>query len=133
MKELFKYYYFRVYSYFENGSVIPRIQTFSVIIVFAFINLGAVYDLVAFKCFKTRITYPTFEQANLGFFTPLFIIIPLWAGMWFYFIKMGNHDKIIALFKSETLYQKKLSSALTLCYFILSLSIFFIELWLRQK
>lgn len=128
---LFRYYYFRVFSYFSNGSSIPFFQTFALIIIFALFNVLTLLNLIFPVGFGIKMTLPV--GSGIKWFLPVLIILPLFALFYYYFEKLKSHEKILKQFQNESSRQKYLSGLIVIIYFIGSIAFFILALWLRQQ
>lgn len=129
--KFFKYYYFRLFSYFSTGTEIPFFRTFAVIFLFAFFNFLTIMNAVSIlgKGKKTPLTVST----EINWFLPLLIILPLFSIFFYYLKNLGGHKIIIEEFQKETSKQRFLGGLLIILYLIGSIALFILTLWLRQK
>ncbi len=128
---LLRYYYYRLYSYFSNGDAIPFFSTFLVIMVFACFNLVTLIDIVFSLIFRYKVVLPVF--GGYGQLWYLLIIIPAYMLYHYYLKDLENHGKIIEEFKTETKRQRLISSIWVTMYFVGSIGLFILTLWLREK
>jgi hypothetical protein len=128
---LLKYYYFRLYSYYSKGDSVPFLSTFLVVFIFAFFNFLSLLALVAIIS-KEKFTLPVVEKGT-GRLWPLLIVLPLFGLLIYLFKKKGYHDIILEEFRNETSRQKFLSKLFVILYFISSIALFVIALFLRER
>lgn len=127
----FKYYYFRVFSYFLTGTEIPFFRTFVVIFLFAFFNFLTIMNVVFTLGRGKKITLPV--GTGINWFLPLLIILPLFAIFFYYLKNLGGHKIIMEEFQKETSKQRFLGGLLIILFLIGSMGLFILTLWLRQK
>jgi hypothetical protein len=131
MKYIIAYYYYRLYRYFSNGGMIPLFSTFSVMFFFAYFNIVTFITFISLFNSIEKIKMPVFEGANILY---PFLIILILGGLFYRFMtREGHHDIILSKFSTETSKQKIVSSLLVCTYFIISISLFILALWLRQN
>jgi cellobiose-specific phosphotransferase system component IIC len=126
---LLKYYYFRMFSYFSEGSSVPVFRTFCVTLVFVYFNLMAVAILISLGI-NRKIILPVGK--SISWLWPLLIIIPLFYYFTYLLEHRGWHVKILEEFSSETKNQRKRNGSFIILYFICSILFFIGVLWLRQ-
>ena len=128
---ILKYYYFRVYSYYSNGDSVPLLSTFLVIFLFAFFNLLSFLAVIS-SIMKFKFTLPVFEKGP-GRLLPLLIVLPFF-GLFYYLVKVRDlHNTIIGEFKEETSRGKFLSKLSVLIYFVSSIVLIVMSLFLRER
>ncbi len=127
---LFRYYYYRIYSYYSTEPA-PFFKVFAVIFVGAFFNFLALASLVS-VLLEIRFTFFTVEK-GIGRLWPLIFILPLFGVLLHFFKKQGYHDRILGEFKDETPKQKFKSGVFVILYFVGSIALFVLSLWIREK
>lgn len=127
---MLKYYYCRVYKYFEKGDAVPFFSTFLVIVLFLYFNLITILEflgiLIGFN-FKLPVV------DGVGKFWPVIFILPFFALFYFFLKRRGFHEKIIQEFSEESRNKRNLSALITILYFISSIGLFVVSLWFREK
>jgi len=128
--KILKYYYYRIYKYFEKGDAVPFFSTFLVIIVFLYFNL---ITLLEFIGILIGFSFKLLVIGGVWKFWPIIFILPIF-GLFYYCLKSrGNHESIIKEFEGESRKQFILSSLIAILYFIISIGLFVGSLWLREK
>lgn len=130
MIQLLKYYYFRMFSYFSNGSSIPIFRAFAVMFVFAYFNLLALSTLILSVGLNVKLDLPV--GSGVRWFWPLIIIIPLFALFYYRLKRFGLHDLIFEKYSKETKREKVNGGWIIILYFVGSILLFVFALWLRQ-
>ena len=126
MISFFKYYYYRMFNYFSDGSSIPLFRAFAIMFVFAYFNLAALSTLIFSVGLNVRFNLP------VEGFWPLIIIVPSFA-LFYYFLKRYDlHNLIFEKYSTETKRQKIVRGRLVIFYFICSILFFVLALWIRQ-
>jgi glucose-6-phosphate-specific signal transduction histidine kinase len=128
---IFGYYYYRLYSYYSNGGGIPFFSTFCLIFIFFYCNVITVVTIVEIT-FNQVIKLPAFKGGSLGFFWPMLLIIPSYLFFYHFLRKKGYHELIIDKFKNENRRQRRTSIIFLILYFLVSITLFILTLWLRQ-
>lgn len=128
----FRYLYFRLYSYYKKGDSIPLFSTFAVIFVFGCFNLMTLGQIFFSLIMGLKLNLPTFGL-GVGRLWLLLIIVPFYGLFYYYIESLGYHAKIVDEFRNETREQKRYSILLVFIYFIFSIALFALTLWLRQK
>lgn len=131
MIRFFKYYYFRLFSYFSDGSSIPLFRTFAIMFVFAYLNLLALTRLIFSVGLNIRLNHPVGN--GVRWFWPLVFIVSLFALLNHRLKRSGLHDLIFEEYSKETKKQKINRGWIIILYFIGSILLFISVLWLRQK
>gem|GEM_PF-1193176 len=126
----FKYYYYRMFSYFSDGSSIPLFRTFAIMIVFAYFNLLALFTLVFSVGLGVRLTLPIGE--GVRWFWPFVFIVPLFVLFHYRLKRSGLHALIFEEYSKETRRQKVNGGWIVILYFTGSILLFILTLWLRQ-
>lgn len=127
---VFKYYYYRLFSYFQGGSSVPFFRVFLIIFAFALLNFLSVMSLCGVILDKDlKLTFV--EKAN--HFWSLVIIVPLFGLFYYYLKKLGYHKIIFEEFDKETTKEKRSSQVIVILYFIISIIFFVLSLWLKQE
>lgn len=125
-----QYYYFRLYKYFSNGDAIPFFSTFLVIAVFGYFNLITLFDFLSIIMDKR---VELLVISGIGKFWPVMFLAPLF-GLFHYYLKtLGNHSMIMDRFDKETSKQRIVSVLSVIIYFVVSIGLFVLILWLRQE
>lgn len=125
-----RYFYFRLYHYYSKEPA-PFFKMFSAIFAGLFLNFLTLSSLVS-VLLKTKFTFFTVEK-GIGRLWPLLIILPLFWILSYHFKKQGYHSTIIEEFENETSKEKLKSSLLVVFYFVSSMILFPVSLWIRQK
>ncbi|ALL06959.1 hypothetical protein AQ505_16570 [Pedobacter sp. PACM 27299] len=131
MIRFLKYYYFRIFSYFSDGSSIPLFRTFAIMFVFVYFNLLALITLIFSVGLNIRLNHPVGN--GVRWFLPLVFIVPLFALFYHRLKRSGLHDLIFEEYSKETKKQKISRGWIIILYFIGSILLFISVLWLRQK
>jgi hypothetical protein len=127
---IFRYFYFRLYNYYKN-SPSPFFSTSMAIIVFTIFNLFTLAGLLLSVIGNLKIVIPTGDGVTR--LVPLIFIVPIYGIFYFFIKRKGYHDIIMEEFRNETANKKFLSSLFVIIYFIISVSLFVLTLWLRRK
>lgn len=130
MIQFFKYYYFRMFSYFSDGSSIPIFRTFSIMFVFAYFNLLTFSILIFSVGFNVKLTLQV--GSGITWFWPVIFIVPLFALFYHRLKWRGLHDLIFKEYSNETKKEKTNGGWTVVTYFISSMLFFVLALWLRQ-
>lgn len=130
MENFFKYYYFRIFNYFSDSSSIPLFRTFAVMFVFAYFNLLALSTLIFSVVLNIKITLPVGSEVR--WFWPLIFIVPLFVLFYSRLKRSGLHNLIFEEYSEETKRQKVNGGWNIILYFISSILLFVLTLWLRQ-
>jgi len=128
--KIVRYYYYRVYKYFEKGDAVPFFSTFLVIILFLYFNL---ITLINFMGILMGFDFTLPVVGGMGKFWPLIFIIPLFALFYVCLKKQGIHDRILEEFQEETKKKRISSGLMTILYFIASIGLSVASLWIREK
>ena len=130
MVKFFKYFYFRMFSYFSDSSSIPLFRTFAIMFVFAYFNLLAIYTLIFSVVLNTNFTPPL--GSGIRWFWPIILILPLFILFYYRLERRGLHDLIFVEYLNETKKQKAKGGRCVIFYFIGSILFFVLTLWLRE-
>lgn len=125
-----RYFYYRIYKYYENGDWTPKFSTFALISLFLFFYITIILDLFTSFLLNVNISPNPDNYSKVWY---LLFFIPLYLLYDKLIIKSGCHNKILEEFKNETRRQKTTSIIFTVLYFVLSIAFFIGALWLRQK
>lgn len=126
-----RYYYYRIYTYYSKGDPNPSLKTFIVIFVGAFFNFLTLASAMSI-ILKIRFTFFAVEK-GAGRLWPLLFLLPLYGLFTYYFRKLEYHGKIIREFSDETRIQKYRSGLFVILYFVTTIILFVVSLWIRQK
>ncbi len=131
MIKIFRYYYFRLYSYYSGG-MIPFFSTLMLIIAFMYINAMTIMNIVEVIT-GIKFMLPTRQTNDLfSYLWPLLIVLPVCGFCYYYFKILGNHDVIFNEFANESKRNRLLHGMYVILYFLISISSFIFTLWLRQ-
>jgi hypothetical protein len=119
-----------MFSYFSDASSIPIFRAFAVMIVFAYFNLLALSILFFSVGLDIRLNLPV--ESGVKWFWPLIIIIPLFALFYYRLKRLGLHDLISENYSKETKQEKVNGGCIIIFYFVGSIMLFVLTLWLRQ-
>lgn len=128
---LLRYYYYRVYNYYKKADPDPFFKTFAVVFVGAFFNFLALASITSIFL-KIKFVFFTVEK-GVGRLWPLLFILPLFGILFHYFKKQDYHNKIDDEFKNETPKQKFRSGFFVILYFVGTITLFVLSLWIREK
>jgi len=131
--QFFKYYYYRLYSYYSNGGSIPFFSTFCLIFIFGLINLITIINLLTLIFGFQFGFFPTIKSGTISYFWSLLLLIPCYWIFNLHLKKRGMHELIMNEFKQETLSRRRVNGWLLIFYFVASGVLFVLILWLRQK
>jgi len=125
-----RYFYYRVFNYYQSGDEMPFFSTYLLIFISLFFHFLTILSLIetVFNVLPTSIDTGGFKRLWSAL-----VIIPFYVLYNQYFVKAGYHEKILKEFKNETKYQKRVSSFYTVAYFIFTVIFFFLSLWLRAE
>ncbi|WP_316833042.1 hypothetical protein [Pedobacter aquatilis] len=122
--KIFKYYYYRLFTYFEDGTAIPFFKTYCVMLCFVFINILTLLKLILAQLNQEK--FMLFTGQGLDKLWWLLLILPGYLLFKYELIRSGSHDRIIEEFKNETKKNKYISAFFTVLYFLISLSFFLV-------
>lgn len=74
---IFRYYYFRIYTYYSKGDPDPFLKTFVVIFAGAFFNFLTLASAMSI-ILKVKFTFFTVEK-GIGRLWPLLLLLPLFG------------------------------------------------------
>ena len=127
---MLRYYYFRVFTYFSEGSSIPLFRTFIVMFVFMYFNFLGILNIISLWTDKKLLLR---NGKEMVWFWPLLIVLPLFILFYYYLKKPGYHSGIIEQFRNEPSRKRFLNGFFIVGYYILSIALFIFTLWLRQE
>ena len=121
---IFRYFYYRLYRYYE-GERAPTLFS-----VFVSIAVLFILNILALLIITTPLFNATFElpvvNSGLGCLWPWLFLGPLY-GLFYYFLRIkGRHERIIHEFENETHRAKLITGILVVFYFFASLASFII-------
>jgi len=123
-----RYYYYRLYQYFQDGSEIPFFKTYGVLFVFFFINTLTILKGILLLTHQHKFTL--FAIQGLAKLC-LILVIPLFILFRYLMIHLDTQELIINEFKGETKKRRNLSAFFTILYFFVSMALFFSILRMR--
>jgi hypothetical protein len=127
---LLKYYYYHVYTYYSKEPA-PLLKVFAVSFVGVFFNFLTIASFLSI-ILKTRFTFFVVGQ-GIGRLWPLLFLLPSYGIFLYYFKNIGYHERIMKAFSNEQSNQKPRGGVLVILYFVSSIALFPLSLYIRIK